>query len=201
MRGGPRPQPTALRVLHGNPSGRPLNAKEPKPVVPSSYDPPEHLTRGQRKIWREAIASAPLGLLRSLDLAVLELWCVHLELHRKAAAELFASETLVHERGAASMPDRRIGIMRNSAAVLARLSSELGFSPTSRSRVVAEDRADVSVATSGKKNKPPMTLEQYIASAPPRPSFQYRKASRRGNLSAATVPRPPAKIGGSQEAN
>ena len=195
---GPRPQPTALRRLHGNPSKRRLNAREPVPATPASCDPPEHLTEDQKKIWRDAIDNAPPGLLRSLDLAVLELWTVHFSLHRRAAAEVFASAKLVT---ASSMPNRHIGILRNSAAILSRLAGELGFSPASRTRVVAEDRADVSVATSGKKDKPPMTLEQYIASAPPRPSFQYRKASRRGNLSAATVPRPPAKVGGSQEAN
>ena len=106
MRGGPRPQPTVLRVLHGvlhgNPGRRPLNASEPVPAAPLSCEPPDHLTVDQKEAWRYAFNHAPPGLLRSLDLALLELWAVHLDLHRKAAAALFASEAgLVDERAGA----------------------------------------------------------------------------------------------------
>jgi phage terminase small subunit len=100
--------------------------------------PPGHLTEDQKEAWRYAIDHAPLGLLRSLGLALLDVWVVHLDLHRKAAAELFAPKSkLVNERdGAAPMPNRHIGVMRNAAMVLSRLACEVGFPPSSRSRVV-----------------------------------------------------------------
>jgi P27 family predicted phage terminase small subunit len=170
---GPRPTPTALKRLHGNPGRRRLNAREPVPAAPKSYDPPDHLTEDQKTIWRNAIANAPVGLLRCLDLAVLELWVTHMALHRRAAAEVFAAAKLVTARkGAAPMPNRHLGIMKNSAAILARLAGELGFSPASRSRVEAAPGAEALPAPAGgKKAKPAMTLQEYLDSAPPRPRF------------------------------
>jgi phage terminase small subunit len=166
-------------VLHGNPGRRPLNASELLPVAPSSCDPPGHLTE-QKEAWRYAIDPAPPGLLRSLDLTLLEIWVVHLDLHRRAAAALFtANARLVNEHaGAAPMPNRHIAVMRNAAMILSRLASELGLSPCSRSRVVAVG-GRVSVVPTEERDKPALSLEQYLANAPPVQLFRDRKTSRR----------------------
>jgi phage terminase small subunit len=137
------------------------------------------LTQDQKEAWRYAINHSPPGLLRSLDLSLLELWVVHLDLHRKAAAELFASESrLVERSGAAPMPNRNIGVMRNAALVLCRLAGEMGFSPASRSRVAATG-GEVSVIPTDEKDKPPMSLELFLAKRPAVPSFPQRRPSRR----------------------
>jgi P27 family predicted phage terminase small subunit len=149
-------------------------------VAPSSYAPPGHLTEDQKEAWRYAIDHAPPGLLRSLDLALLEVWVVHLDLHRKAAAELFASKSkLVNERdGAAPMPNRHIAVMRNAAMVLSRLACELGFSPSSRSRVVTPG-GERSVVSADQLDKPATSLEQFLANAPAVQLFRDRRTSRR----------------------
>ena len=53
---GRKPQPTALKVLKGNPGRRPLNEDEPKPEVLLPR-PPAHLSPVARREWRRAGAS------------------------------------------------------------------------------------------------------------------------------------------------
>jgi hypothetical protein len=52
MAGGPRPQPTTLRLLRGNPGKRKLNRDEPQPEIPPAVpDPPPHLLPLARDEW------------------------------------------------------------------------------------------------------------------------------------------------------
>ncbi len=46
---GPRPKPTALRVLDSNPSGRPINHDEPRPTGAANC--PEHLRSDAKAVW------------------------------------------------------------------------------------------------------------------------------------------------------
>src|SRR5688572_7318876 len=48
---GRKPQPTALKLLKGNPGKRPLNADEPQ-VEPAQPDPPAWITGPARAQWR-----------------------------------------------------------------------------------------------------------------------------------------------------
>ena len=80
---GPKPKPTHLKVVEGNPGRRKLNDKEPKPRG-NLYDPPDWLTDAQRAGWEYAIESAPFGLLKRLDRSVLTAWVVAEDLHRQA---------------------------------------------------------------------------------------------------------------------
>ena len=69
--GGRKPQPTALKVLKGNPGRRPLNEAEPKPEV-FLPRPPSHLSPVARREWRRAGAFlVEMGLMTNLDVAAL----------------------------------------------------------------------------------------------------------------------------------
>jgi P27 family predicted phage terminase small subunit len=77
-------------------------------------------------------------MLKSLDIGLLETWCVAYSIHRAATAELTRQGTITVI--GVKNPDRRvpapqIGIINRTAALMSRLSSELGFSPTARTRV------------------------------------------------------------------
>jgi phage terminase small subunit len=64
---GRAPQPTAMRVLNGNPSHRPLPQNEPQyaNVVPQ---PPSKLTAAAQKVWDTLVTEmAASGVLRSVD--------------------------------------------------------------------------------------------------------------------------------------
>ena len=52
-RRGPKPTPTALKILRGNPGHRPINADEPQPKPAKSLRPPAWLDPKAARIWRE----------------------------------------------------------------------------------------------------------------------------------------------------
>jgi P27 family predicted phage terminase small subunit len=133
---GRKPTPTALKRLHGVEARR-INRHEPIPL-PGFPPCPSHFTDEQAELWHFAVTNAPPGMVKSLDVGLLEAWCVAYSIHRAATAEL-SREGVITVPGIKD-PDRRvaapqIGIINRTAALLSRLSSELGFSPTARSRV------------------------------------------------------------------
>lgn len=184
---GRKPQPTALKLLHGNPSDHPdrINKDEPIPVG-DLVDPPEWLTEGQKAGWRHALANAPRGLLRRLDSGVLTVWVVAEDTHRIAAEQLALTPSLLLRSPAPPKtkdnpnpyqpppyPSPYVGIMNRQALIMMKAASELGFSPAARARVFAVGRpsdplpiAPLAVGKSKERAKVP--LREYLANAPTR---------------------------------
>src|SRR6185436_7103915 len=72
---GPRPRPTVLKILNGNPGKRPLNENEPKPKggLPEC---PEYLSDKAQAAWSQFAAQlTAAGVATSLDATALELLC------------------------------------------------------------------------------------------------------------------------------
>jgi len=72
---GPKPKPTALKMVMGNPGKRRLNHLEPKPrlVIPTC---PAHLQPTAKAEWKRlARQMHQLGVLSELDRAVLAAYC------------------------------------------------------------------------------------------------------------------------------
>jgi phage terminase small subunit len=64
---GPAPKPTALRIFEGNPSKRPFNGNEPRPL-PFAPKCPAHLDKEAKKEWRRlAPMLLRLGVLSEAD--------------------------------------------------------------------------------------------------------------------------------------
>ncbi len=73
-RRGPQPQPTALKVLRGNPGKRALNTREPK--ADGIPDRPKTLSAGGRRAWDRLVPQlAGMGVLARIDQDALVLWC------------------------------------------------------------------------------------------------------------------------------
>ena len=70
---GPKPKPTALRILEGNPGRRPLNTNEPQPPG-GMPDPPEHIQGRALDMWHTlAPQLAACGMVTAVDAHALEL--------------------------------------------------------------------------------------------------------------------------------
>jgi P27 family predicted phage terminase small subunit len=73
---GPLPQPTALKVLNGNPGKRALNLADgvnPRVEIPPA---PKHLSPEARKEWKRVTPILEeLGLISGLDRAALGMYC------------------------------------------------------------------------------------------------------------------------------
>lgn len=148
MMRGPKPKPTMLRRLHGNPGTGPMPKDEPV-ILGSLLDPPDFLTESQAESWAYVMQHAPPGMLRALDRSVLVVWIVAEDLHRQACS-MQAKASLLMRLGPPPGKDRRgnqlaedrplvespmLRIINKQAFVMMRAAAELGFTPVSRTRV------------------------------------------------------------------
>jgi P27 family predicted phage terminase small subunit len=131
---GPRPKPTHLKLLQGNPGHRPLNHDEPEPDG-DLVAPPERMPARQQLIWRKCIADAPAGLLKHLDTNVLERYCAAKASFDKANYEVDRLGEVVNGLGNQPMHNPYLSIRNNAAKQMRACSDELGFSPAARTRV------------------------------------------------------------------
>jgi P27 family predicted phage terminase small subunit len=132
---GRKPTPTHLKELHGNPGKRRLNKNEPRPDG-ELYAAPEWMSASQREGWAYAITCSPHGLLKCLDRSVLAIWVVAEDLHREAA-EKIAQYGLLTRSPNAGLPLQSpyLAILNKQAQIMLKAGAELGFSPSSRTRV------------------------------------------------------------------
>jgi P27 family predicted phage terminase small subunit len=156
---GRKPKPTWLKLVGGNPGRRPLNNSEPVPEG-ALLDPPDWLTPSQKDIWRAAIENAPPGLLRRIDESVFLVWVIAKDLHRTASERIAQTGTLIrmpHSPMALQSP--WVLVMNKQAAIMIKAAVELGFTPSSRSRISIEP-----VRASRNKfeflNKPEVSVEE-----------------------------------------
>lgn len=132
---GRRPQPTALKLLRGNPGKRPINRTEPRPpAAEASFDtPPPELAGDGRAIaeWRRL---APMlrecGLIshaeRTALVALCQQWSRYLEAQAKVRRLGLLTKAGVNPY---------LSIADKALAQCQRLWIELGLTPSSRARV------------------------------------------------------------------
>ncbi|MGB3346641.1 MAG: phage terminase small subunit P27 family [Candidatus Humimicrobiia bacterium] len=71
----PKPKPTALKILEGNPGKRPLNENEPKPI-PIDLKCPDWLLAEAKEEWKRLAPELErLGLLTKIDKVSFEAYC------------------------------------------------------------------------------------------------------------------------------
>ena len=145
MKPGPRPVPTHLRVLRGNPDHRPIR-NEPQPLIPDDCpEPPEFLSAyAKDEWWRVGGELHRLGLLTIIDIAPLAAYCVAYGRWRTAEETLVkiaANDPVMH--GLMIKRDTTVGVnplihvARKSAADMVRYASEFGLTPAARARIAA----------------------------------------------------------------
>lgn len=148
---GRKPKPTRLKVVSGNPGGRPLNESEPKPTA-FLASAPDWFDELQESYWDDAIESAPKGLLGTMDREVLTVWVCAAVMHRRA----MVAQTQLDQGKAAPMLTKTpsgmpiqspyVGIINKQSQVMLKAAAEMGFTPSSRSRI------SIGLGTGGKAN-------------------------------------------------
>ena len=133
---GPKPVPTKLKILHGNPGNRPLPEGEPEPAT-AIPTPPEHLGAVGLAEWnRIAPLLEQLDLVSHLDMAALAAYCVSYERWVEA-------ENKVRKHGMIVMsPDKKfpmkspyLSVAESAMEAMRKFLSEFGLSPASRVRL------------------------------------------------------------------
>lgn len=139
---GPKPLPTKIHILNGNPGKRPLNEDEPV-FDPADLRPPTGMTSRARKKWKQM---APMllerGLLTQADRDMLHNYCLAFERWQEAEHVLSNEGTTfenVDDNGNVKVMQRpEVNISKTYQQQMYRISCEFGLSPSSRSRVKAE---------------------------------------------------------------
>ena len=138
---GRKPEATVVKILSGSKHVREDLENEPIPQG-DLETPPAHFTERQRQIWQDALDNAPRGLLRRLDASMLAIWVVACETHEKAADAVSKHGLIVKSPvQGAPMQNPYLPILNRQAEIMLRTAAEMGFSPTSRSRISAGDGA------------------------------------------------------------
>jgi P27 family predicted phage terminase small subunit len=133
---GRKPKPSYLRVLDGNAGKRAPNADEPQPVGElAEHAPPAWLSESQKEGWRYAMRHAPPGLLKRLDQSILTVWVCAEAVHREASEWVSNKGSMVMGKNGLPYQNPYLAIMNKQAAVMMKAAAELGFTPSSRSRV------------------------------------------------------------------
>lgn len=113
---GPKPAPTALKNLAGNPGKRAVNTREPLPTRETPTCP-DWMPDDGRAQWNKVVPELDsLGMLTKLDAAVLEGYCA------------IYSEFVGIVKAGGEIKSTLMGQLRYYAG-------ELGLSPTSRARL------------------------------------------------------------------
>lgn len=134
---GTKPKPTQLKILEGNPGGKALNKKEPK-AKKALRECPAWFDRMHREVWEHVLDQAPAGLLKSIDEAVLITYVTAYITHQRATEELCSSELLMESLMGGIKVNPLIQVQSKAALVMLRAAAEMGFTPSSRSRVTVD---------------------------------------------------------------
>jgi len=91
-----------------------IKERENEPVPKAALgDPPKHLTKGERKCWRELVRKAPYGIIGDCDA-----WEVEI------ASSLMAK----YRRSRLDIPEARLNLLHS-------IMGRFGFTPADRSRI------------------------------------------------------------------
>jgi P27 family predicted phage terminase small subunit len=132
---GRKPTPTVLKLVAGNPGKRPLNMREPKPVI-AIPTCPAHLMPTAKAEWKRlARYLHDLGIISELDRSALAAYCQTYGRWVEAERKLKETPALLRTPAGYVQPSPWLAISNKNLELMHKFMSELGLSPVSRSRV------------------------------------------------------------------
>jgi P27 family predicted phage terminase small subunit len=144
---GPRPIPTHLKLLRGNPGRQKLNENEPQPEIPPNIPAPPAFLNGYaleewHRVERELYA---LKLLTNVDINPLAAYCVAYQrwrdaeemLHDMAKRDGVTRALLIKGTKGVAVRNPLVAVARQAALDMVRYASEFGLTPAARSRIAA----------------------------------------------------------------
>ena len=159
---GRKPKPTRIKQLTGNPGKRRINPKEPDPGLPAGLPiPPTHFNRAAKKEWNRA-GSVLLEsrILTRADIALLEAYCRLYgrwdEAERKVRRQGMIIALGKERKNKYQQINPFLTIATQCIRQMRLYLAELGMTPSSRSRIAAEERPI----------EPEESAEEFFSSSP-----------------------------------
>ena len=138
----PRPIPTKLKLLRGNPGKRPLNKLEPQPAAGMPARPTHIKGEALREWNRLAPELERLGILTQIDGAALAAYC---EAYGRwvAGVKGLKHNGLINIAGNGHpMPNPYLGIINHALSQMRAFMVEFGLTPSSRTRLKVEPQKE-----------------------------------------------------------
>lgn len=136
--GGRKRKPTAIKILEGNPGRRPLNSKEPVPtkgaITCPAWLPPE----AKREWKRLAKKLEIMGVLTEIDRVALASYCLAYARWRQAEEYIDTHEITTETPSGYKQQIPHVSISHTYSKLMLRYMTELGLTPASRSKIIAE---------------------------------------------------------------
>lgn len=145
---GRKPQPTALKILRGNPGKRPLPKDEPQPA-PGIPECPEHLDSVARLEWERIVPELhSLGIMAHIYRAAIAAYC-------QAYSRWQAAEGVIATEGLTTMNPETgcvrthpaVQIAKESMRLVKEFAVEFGLTASSITRIKATKSEKPSVPT------------------------------------------------------
>ncbi len=134
---GPSPQPTALKLLRGNPGKRPLNKNEPKPGE-FRAKAPNTLNDDGKKEWKRIVPILKrMRILTEADYLALGNLCWAFQTAAQAQRDLAKAGLLYKTQSGYIQPSPLMSIITQNMGIVNKLLAEFGMVPGSRSRLNA----------------------------------------------------------------
>lgn len=134
---GRKPQPTALKVLRGNPGRRPLNVLEPQ-YEATVIECPSELPPAARQEWERVAAELiRVGQVTAMDRGVLMGYCLKYAQWQALETEAAQHPFVVRTPKGYPIPNPALGMANKVFGLMLKAAAELGITPSSRSRVHA----------------------------------------------------------------
>lgn len=143
----PKPVPTALKLIKGNPGKRAINKREPKKVAPQ-LKVPSHLDSIAKTVWKKTAKTLDeLGVLSDTDLQTLENYCETYARIRRLRAEIktlggTAYESVKSDGEVLWKSYPHVAQLDSAERNFRSFAVELGLTPASRTKVQAKEKTD-----------------------------------------------------------
>ena len=139
---GRKPKPTALKMLEGNPGGRPLNTKEPTPEKKAPRCP-SWLEDEAKKEWkRMAKVLEQMGLLTEMDMAAFAGYCQAYARWKEAEEFLTQHGSMVRTPNGYLQQVPQVSIAQTNMKIMLKFCEQFGLTPSARSRIVGGENSD-----------------------------------------------------------
>lgn len=135
---GPKKEPTALKVLKGNPGKRPIESDEVK-LAPSFMNCPDYLDDYAKEVWNDLVPKLEkYGLFTEVDYIEFTNLCVLVSVVRQAydiIRKKPKTKRLTFENVNTGNDQVRaeLQIISNNVKIISQLSAKFGLSPSDRS--------------------------------------------------------------------
>lgn len=133
---GRKPKPTALKMLEGNPGGRPLNEAEPKPQKKAPRCPPWLEDEAKREWKRMAKVLEQMGLLTEMDMAAFAGYCQAYARWKEAEEFLTQHGSMVRTPNGYLQQVPQVSIAQTNMKIMLKFCEQFGLTPSARSRIV-----------------------------------------------------------------